>query len=148
MLNLESKFIENMNKSSLRNCVYNMNAVYHKNNANMLDNMNSNKCSGNVQLNKDPHSNNNNNNVNNNMTYSKRHTTFLILEQVQFLTVNYDSLLQWELVDVVDIKEEEEMVDDVERESFVSWAVASPIGDLIEGLNHGLLHLDDRFSEE
>ncbi|KAL5055542.1 hypothetical protein RYX36_036224 [Vicia faba] len=74
---------------------------------------------------------------------------FLILEQIQFLTVNDDSLLQWELVDVVDTEEEEEeMVDDVERESFVSWAVASPIGDPIEGLNHGLLHLDDRFSEE
>ncbi|KAL5059119.1 hypothetical protein RYX36_030723, partial [Vicia faba] len=73
---------------------------------------------------------------------------FLILEQVQFLTVNDDSLLQWELVDVVDTEEEEGMVDDVERESFVSWAVASPIGDPIEGLNHGLLHLDDRFSEE
>ncbi|KAL5076238.1 hypothetical protein RYX36_015222 [Vicia faba] len=73
---------------------------------------------------------------------------FLILEQVQFLTVNDDSLLQWELVDVVDTEEEEGMVDDVERESFVSWAVASPIGNPIEGLNHSLLHLDDRFSEE
>ncbi|KAL5059121.1 hypothetical protein RYX36_030725 [Vicia faba] len=73
---------------------------------------------------------------------------FVILEQVQFLTVNDDSLLQRELVDVVDTEEEEGMVDDVERESFVSWAVASPIGDPIEGLNHGLLHLDDRFSEE
>ncbi|KAL2328999.1 hypothetical protein Fmac_022426 [Flemingia macrophylla] len=31
---------------------------------------------------------------------------FLILEQVQFLKVNDDSLLQWELVDVVDAEEE------------------------------------------
>ncbi|CAK8576599.1 unnamed protein product [Lathyrus sativus] len=71
---------------------------------------------------------------------------FLILEQVQFLKVNDDSLLQWELVDVVDT--EEEMVDDVDGESFISWAVSSPIGDSIEGINHRLLHLDDGFSEE
>ncbi|XP_058756782.1 nuclear polyadenylated RNA-binding protein 3-like [Vicia villosa] len=73
---------------------------------------------------------------------------FLILEQVQFLKVNDESLLQWELVDVVDAEEEEEMVDDVDGESFVSWAVSSPIGDSVEGINHGLLHLDDGFSEE
>lgn len=75
---------------------------------------------------------------------------FLILEQVQFLKVNDDSLLQWELVDVVDAEEEEEeeMVDGVDEESFISWAVSSPIGDPIEGVNHRLLHLDDGFSEE
>nr|CAD37200.1 GDA2 protein [Pisum sativum] len=55
-----------MNKNSLRNGVYNMNAVYQKSNANFVGNMNSNKYSGNVQLNKDPHSNNNNNNNENN----------------------------------------------------------------------------------
>jgi hypothetical protein len=55
-----------MSKSSLRNGVYNMNAVYQKSNANLVGNMNSNKYSGNVQLNKDPHSNNNNSNNNNN----------------------------------------------------------------------------------
>lgn len=76
MLNLESKFTENMNKNSLRNGVYNMNAVYQKSNANFVGNMNSNKYSGNVQLNKDPHSNNNNNiNENNTNATDKRFKT-------------------------------------------------------------------------
>lgn len=66
MLNLDSKFTENMSKSSLRNGVYNMNAVYQKSNVNFAGNMNSNKYSGNVQLSKDPHNNNSNNNNNNN----------------------------------------------------------------------------------
>lgn len=68
MLNLDSKFTENMNKSSLRNGVYNMNAVYQKSNVNFAGNMNSNKYSGNVQLNKEPHNNNNNNENNSNAT--------------------------------------------------------------------------------
>ncbi|CAJ2647568.1 unnamed protein product [Trifolium pratense] len=63
---LDSKFTESMSKSSLRNGVYNMNAVYQKSNANLVGNMNSSKYSGNVQLNKDPHSNNNDSNNNNN----------------------------------------------------------------------------------
>ncbi|KAJ1401837.1 Development/cell death domain [Sesbania bispinosa] len=45
MLNLDSKITENVSKSSLRNSVYNMNAVYHKSNANLVGNMNSTKYS-------------------------------------------------------------------------------------------------------
>ena len=63
MLNLDSKFTENVSKSSLRNSVYSMNAVYQKNNANLMSNVNSNKYSGNIQHNKD--SNNNSGNSNN-----------------------------------------------------------------------------------
>ncbi|XP_057456469.1 uncharacterized protein LOC130747521 [Lotus japonicus] len=37
---------------------------------------------------------------------------FLLLEQVQFLKVQDDSLLQWELVDVVDAEEEQEQEPD------------------------------------
>lgn len=66
MLNLDSKFTENVSKSSLRNGVYNMNAVYQKSNANLVGNMNNNKYSGSVLLNKDSHNINNNNNESNN----------------------------------------------------------------------------------
>ncbi|KAK4264100.1 hypothetical protein QN277_029434 [Acacia crassicarpa] len=43
MLNLESKFTENVGKSSLRNGVYNMNVVYPKNNASLVANISGNK---------------------------------------------------------------------------------------------------------
>ncbi|XP_019438658.1 PREDICTED: B2 protein isoform X1 [Lupinus angustifolius] len=68
MLNLDSKFTETVSKNSLRNGVYNMNAVYHKSNLNLVGNMNGNKYSGNVQHSKEPinNSNNANNNENNN----------------------------------------------------------------------------------
>ncbi|XP_004507487.1 uncharacterized protein [Cicer arietinum] len=61
---------------------------------------------------------------------------FLILEQVQFLKVNDDSLLQWELVDVVDAEEEleQQSIDD-DGDSFLSR-------DPIEGIRHRVLHLD------
>lgn len=68
MLNLDSKTAENVSKSSHRNGVYNMNAVYQKGNMNLVGNMNANKYSGNIQHNKDysNNSNNNNNNESNN----------------------------------------------------------------------------------
>lgn len=74
---------------------------------------------------------------------------FLILEQVQFMKVNdADSLLQWELVDVVDAEEqseeEEERVDvDDDDDSFISWSNSSIIGDPIERITHRRIHLDD-----
>ncbi|KAF7819421.1 B2 protein [Senna tora] len=68
MLNLESKFTENASKSSLRNGIYNMNAVYQKNNV-MVANISGNKHSGNIQnkeSNNNGNSNNNNENTNSN----------------------------------------------------------------------------------
>ncbi|KAF2316413.1 hypothetical protein GH714_041754 [Hevea brasiliensis] len=46
MLNLESKMTENVGKSSFRNGVYNMNAVYQKNNINNIGNLTGSKYSG------------------------------------------------------------------------------------------------------
>ncbi|KAK7264253.1 hypothetical protein RJT34_31859 [Clitoria ternatea] len=65
---------------------------------------------------------------------------FLILEQVQFFQVNEndDSLLQWELVDVVDTEEEEEKERE-ESHDFDSWD-SSPIDVKIEGIRHLLIH--------
>ncbi|KAL1314638.1 hypothetical protein HN51_041458 [Arachis hypogaea] len=63
MLNLDSKVTENVSKSSLRNSAYNINAVYHKSNANLVGNLNSNKYSANIPHNKES---NNNSNINNN----------------------------------------------------------------------------------
>jgi len=75
---------------------------------------------------------------------------FLILEQVQFMKVNDDSLLQWELVDVVDAEEQSEeeevgvVVDvDDDGDSFISWSNSSRIGDPIERITHRRIHLDD-----
>lgn len=64
MLNLDSKITENVSKRTFQNAVYNMNAVYQKSNANLVGNMNGNKYSGNIQLNKDSNNSNNNNNNN------------------------------------------------------------------------------------
>ncbi|XP_065878352.1 B2 protein isoform X1 [Euphorbia lathyris] len=69
MLNLESKMQENVSKSSFRNSVFNMNAVYQKNNINSIGNMIGIKYSGNNQSSKDPINNsssNHNSNENNN----------------------------------------------------------------------------------
>ncbi|KAJ7970665.1 B2 protein [Quillaja saponaria] len=76
MLNLDSKVTENMSKSSFRNGIYNMNAVYQKNNANLGVNMASNKYSGNVQNNRESNNNNSNNdNSNANNAVDKRFKT-------------------------------------------------------------------------
>ncbi|KAL5581373.1 hypothetical protein UlMin_013815 [Ulmus minor] len=68
-LSLESKMNETLSKNSFRNGMYNMNAVYHKSNANIVGNMTMNKYGGNVLINKDINnsSNNNNNSENGNM---------------------------------------------------------------------------------
>ncbi|KDP46281.1 hypothetical protein JCGZ_10121 [Jatropha curcas] len=66
MLNLETKMGENVSKSSFRNGVYNMNAVYQKNNINNIGNLTGSKYSGNIQNVKEPNNNINNNSNNNN----------------------------------------------------------------------------------
>ncbi|XP_004303971.1 PREDICTED: B2 protein [Fragaria vesca subsp. vesca] len=64
MLNLDSKVNENLSKSSIRNGIYNMNAVYQKNSASFVGNMTGNKYGVNNLSNKETNniSNNNNNN--------------------------------------------------------------------------------------
>ncbi|PNX74463.1 hypothetical protein L195_g030383, partial [Trifolium pratense] len=79
-------------------------------------------------------------------TSSSSSMQFLILEQVQFVKVNNDdSLLQWELVDVVEAEEEQEQEEeqtvDVD-DHVISWSVSSRIDDPIERINHPVLHLD------
>jgi hypothetical protein len=78
-------------------------------------------------------------------TTSSSSMQFLILEQVQFMNVNDDSLLQWELVDVVDAEEQEEEGEQtvvVVNDDDHSWSVSSRIVDPIERINHRVLHLD------
>ncbi|KAJ8750202.1 hypothetical protein K2173_014117 [Erythroxylum novogranatense] len=78
ILNLDSKLAENVSKSSLRNSVVNMNAVYQKCNINSLGNLTVNKYSGNIQSSKEPNSNsssNNNNNIESNNAADKRFKT-------------------------------------------------------------------------
>lgn len=62
MLNLDSKVNENVSKSSFRNGIYNMNAVYQKNNATFVGNMAGNKYNGNNLSNKETNNSGNNNN--------------------------------------------------------------------------------------
>ena len=69
MLNLDSKLTESVNKSSsLRNGIYNMNAVYQKNNATLMGNIMGTKYSGNNLISKASNDNINNNNSNNSTT--------------------------------------------------------------------------------
>ncbi|XP_071710841.1 uncharacterized protein [Rutidosis leptorrhynchoides] len=67
-LNLDMKMTENMNKNSLRNAVYNMNAaaMYQKGNNRVMENMMSEKYPGNKDVNPNINNNNNNNDNNNN----------------------------------------------------------------------------------
>ncbi|TQD78478.1 hypothetical protein C1H46_035968 [Malus baccata] len=69
MLSLDSKVNENASKSSFRNGIYNMNAVYQKNNASIVGNMTGNKYSS-----KEINNSNNNNNESAN-TVEKRFKT-------------------------------------------------------------------------
>jgi hypothetical protein len=67
MLNLDSKLTESVSKSSFRNGIYNMNAVYQKNNANLVGNLMGTKYSSNINhISKASNDNNSNNNTNNN----------------------------------------------------------------------------------
>ncbi|TKY67599.1 hypothetical protein E2542_SST10493 [Spatholobus suberectus] len=61
---------------------------------------------------------------------------FLLLEQVQFLKVNDDSLLHWELVDVVDAEEE------IDGSASSDSSISSPVDAPIEGIRHLILHPD------
>ena len=75
---------------------------------------------------------------------------FLLLEQVQFLKVKDDSLLQWELVDVVDAEEEDdeeewEQGDGDNIDGFGSWessSNSSPNDNPIEVIGHFLPQFD------
>ena len=77
MLSLDSKVNENVSKSSFRNGIYNMNAVYPKSNTNSMVNMIGNKYSGNNYNFKESinHINNTNNNNENNSAVDKRFKT-------------------------------------------------------------------------
>ncbi|KAM3713305.1 hypothetical protein ACB098_01G247400 [Castanea mollissima] len=69
MLNLDSKLTESVNKSSsLRNGIYNMNAVYQKNNTTLMGNIMGTKYSGNNLISKASNDNISNNNTNNSAT--------------------------------------------------------------------------------
>ncbi|XP_041005831.1 B2 protein [Juglans microcarpa x Juglans regia] len=67
MLNLDSKLTENGSKSSFRNGIFNMNAVYQKNNANLVGNLMATKYNGNNHSNKSFNDNGSNNNNNSNI---------------------------------------------------------------------------------
>ncbi|KAL6136075.1 hypothetical protein ACLB2K_061376 [Fragaria x ananassa] len=64
MLNLDSKVNENLSKSSFRNGIYNMNAVYQKNSASFVGNMTGNKYGVNNLSNKETNNSSNSNNNN------------------------------------------------------------------------------------
>ncbi|KAE8689388.1 B2 protein [Hibiscus syriacus] len=66
MLNLNSKIGDHVSKSSFQNGGYNMNAVYQKNNSNILGNLTGNKYICNNHSSKDVNYNSNTNNNNNN----------------------------------------------------------------------------------
>ncbi|GLT27240.1 hypothetical protein SLA2020_022540 [Shorea laevis] len=65
MLNLDSKIADSVSKSSFQSGIYNMNAVYQKNNSNTLGNLTGNKYSD-YNHNNIKEANNNNNTSNNN----------------------------------------------------------------------------------
>lgn len=65
MMNLDNKVVENVTKCSLRNGIYNMNAVYQKNSGHNMGNLMVNKYGGNNLSVKEAENNNNNNNNNN-----------------------------------------------------------------------------------
>ncbi|OVA09527.1 Development/cell death domain [Macleaya cordata] len=83
LLNLDSKMNENVSKPSIRNSIYNVNAVYQKGTGNNIGNINlpiSSKFSSNNHSNKEPNNNNsstnnNDNNNNNNNAVDKRFKT-------------------------------------------------------------------------
>uniref|UniRef100_A0A2N9IPQ9 DCD domain-containing protein n=1 Tax=Fagus sylvatica TaxID=28930 RepID=A0A2N9IPQ9_FAGSY len=76
MLNLDSKLTESVSKSSFRNGIYNMNAVYQKNNANLVGNLMGTKYSSNINhISKASNDNNSNNNTTNNNNENPNITT-------------------------------------------------------------------------
>ncbi|XP_054785111.1 B2 protein [Prosopis cineraria] len=88
MLNLESKFTENVGKSSLRSGVYNMNAVYPKSNAGLVVNINGNKFNNHLQNNKESNNNGNNNNNNENTSTNATDKRFKTLPASETLPRN------------------------------------------------------------
>ncbi|KMT09095.1 hypothetical protein BVRB_6g132030 [Beta vulgaris subsp. vulgaris] len=88
MLNLDTKGPENLSKSSFRNNVYNMNAVYQKSNTNIAENMPINKSSINHLSNRELINNNNNNSNNNNNNESASDKRFKTLPAAETLPRN------------------------------------------------------------
>ncbi|EEF50903.1 B2 protein [Ricinus communis] len=90
MSNLEPKMTENVSKISFRNGIYNMNAVYQKNNMNNIINLTGSKYMGNNQSIKEPNnnSNNSNNNVENNNANSAVDKRFKTLPATETLPRN------------------------------------------------------------
>ncbi|CAL5325423.1 unnamed protein product [Camellia sinensis] len=87
MLNLDPKMTENVNKSSFRNGMYNMNALYQKSNGNSVMNMTGSKYGVNNQ-NKEPNSSSNNNNNNDNNNTSAIEKRFKTLPAAETLPRN------------------------------------------------------------
>ncbi|CAL5368555.1 unnamed protein product [Camellia sinensis] len=87
MLNLDPKITENVNKSSFRNGMYNMNALYQKSNGNSVMNMTGSKYGVNNQ-NKEPNSSSNNNNNNDNNNTSAIEKRFKTLPAAETLPRN------------------------------------------------------------
>ncbi|GMP29669.1 hypothetical protein CsSME_00004664 [Camellia sinensis var. sinensis] len=87
MLNLDPKMTENVNKSSFRNGMYNMNALYQKSNGNSVMNMTGSKYGVNNQ-NKEPNSSSNNNNNNDNSNTSAIEKRFKTLPAAETLPRN------------------------------------------------------------
>ncbi|XP_057983078.1 B2 protein [Malania oleifera] len=87
-LSLDSKMNENVSKSSFRNGMYNVNAVYQKSNGNGLGNLVSSKYSGNNHSNKEPNNNSNNNNNENSSTNNAIDKRFKTLPAAETLPRN------------------------------------------------------------
>ncbi|XP_057965066.1 B2 protein-like isoform X2 [Malania oleifera] len=88
-LSLDSKMNENVSKSSFKNGMYNVNAVYLKSNGNGLGNLVGNKYSGNNHNNnKEPNNNSNNNNNENSNTINAVDKRFKTLPAAETLPRN------------------------------------------------------------
>jgi hypothetical protein len=85
MLNLDSKIAENVSKSSFRNSIYNMNAVYPKNNSSNMGSLMGNKLNGNLTV---KESNNGSNNNSNNNDYTAADKRFKTLPASEMLPRN------------------------------------------------------------
>lgn len=124
MLNLESKFTENVSKSSIRNGIYNMNAVYQKNNA-MVANIGSNKYGGNTHSNKESNNNGNNNNNNNETNSNAADKRFKTLPASETLPRNEV------LGGYIFVCNNDTMQEDLKRQLFGNWDIFISLSSVI-----------------